>query len=433
MADTDDNIDNIENSEKSIAMLERGYQAILEFIDQMDEISQLQDKIDITANINQIWNVFFNELQNLIKMDGCALFLVDDQNHEFVLKSASPLSISSVCQNEIEHQIECGMFSWIINRRKPALLPALVLKSEKTIIMLPLVTAKHTLGVVLIITAIEESAITQENMKLLAMLAKQCSLVMENSLLYDRLRKDHESLQKAQRQILQAEKLASIGRLTAGASHEILNPLNILSGYIQMLTLQGNPDERTARYLTIMSEQTERISRIVNGLYQFSHAAGSNMDTVQINALLRKVLQLFEHEHKYDNIRNVMNLEENLPTIQGNVDTLSQVFFIMLSNARDAMPKGGELSISSKSVPSENLAEGIGVWIEIQFRDTGHGIPEAEIDRIFDPFFTTKASKNGTGLGLSLSYGIVLNHGGTIHVESQVNKGTIFTIRLPCY
>jgi len=430
MVDTDNKI---ENSEKSIALLEKGYQAILEFIDQMDEISQLQDKIDITANINQIWTVFLHEIQNSINMEGCALFLVDDQSHEFVLKSVSPLSMGSVCQNEIEHQIECGMFSWIINRRKPALLPALVLKSKKTIIMLPLVTAKHTLGVVLIITAIEESAITQENMKLLAMLAKQCSLVMENSLLYDRLRNDHESLQKAQRQILQAEKLASIGRLTAGASHEILNPLNILSGYIQMLMLQDKPDERTARYLTIMSEQTERISRIVNGLYQFSQAAGSNKDTVQINALIRKVFQLFEHEHKYDHIRNVMNLEENLPAIQGNVDTLSQVFFIMLSNARDAMPKGGELSISTKSVPSENSMEGIGSWIEIQFRDTGHGIPEAEIDRIFDPFFTTKASKNGTGLGLTLSYGIIQNHGGTIHVESQVNKGTTFTIRLPCY
>jgi signal transduction histidine kinase len=430
MADTDNKI---ENSEKSIALLEKGYQAILEFIDQMDEISQLQDKIDITSNINQIWTVFLHEIQNSIKSEGCALFLVDDQSHEFVLKSASPQSMGSVCQNEIEHQIECGMFSWIINRRKPALIPALVIKSKKTIIMLPLVTAKHTLGVVLIITAIEESAITQENLKLLAMLAKQCSLVMENSLLYDRLRRDHESLQKAQRQILQAEKLASIGRLTAGASHEILNPLNILSGYIQMLMLQGNPDERTARYLTIMSEQTERISRIVNGLYQFSQAAGSNNDTVQINVLIRKVFLLFEHEHKYDHIHNVMNLEENLPEIQGNVDTLSQVFFIMLSNARDAMPKGGELTISTKSIPSENTEEGISNWVEIQFRDTGHGIPEAEIDRIFDPFFTTKASKNGTGLGLSLSYGIIQNHGGTIHVESQVNKGTTFTIRIPCY
>ncbi len=236
---------------------------------------------------------------------------------------------------------------------------------------------------------------------------------------------------KLSSQILQAEKLASIGRLTAGASHEILNPLNILSGYVQMLNLQGNSDERTARYLTIMSEQIDRISKIVNGLYQFSQAAGSNKDKVQINALVRKVFQLFEHEHKYDHIHNVMNLEENLPLIQGNVDNLSQVLFIMLSNARDAMPNGGELSISTKRVFSENTAEDADNWIEIQFRDTGHGIPEAEIDRIFDPFFTTKAAKNGTGLGLSLSYGIIQNHGGTIRVESQVNKGTTFTIRLP--
>lgn len=430
MGDTDNTI---EDNEDTIAVMEKGYHAILEFIDQIEEISQLQDKIEITASINQIWQVFFHELKNSIKMKGCALFMVDDQSHEFVLKIASPQMMAPDFQNEIEHQIECGMFSWIIRRRKPALLPALAVKKNKTIIMLPLVTAKQTLGVVLIITAIEESAITQENMKLLAMLAKQCSLVMENSLLYDRLKREHEALQKAQHQILQAEKLATIGRLTAGASHEVLNPLNILSGYIQMLNLSGNSDERTARYLAIMSEQVERISKIINGLYQFSQTAGSNKDRVQINALVQKVFQLFEHEHKYDHIHNVMNLEENLPLIQGNADTLSQVLFTLLSNARDAMPKGGELSISTKRILSENTDEGAGDWIEIQFRDTGHGIPEAEIDRIFDPFFTTKASKNGTGLGLSLTYGIIQNHGGTIRVESQVKKGTMFIIRLPCF
>jgi signal transduction histidine kinase len=423
--------DTIETAEISMAHLENGYQATLEFIDQMDEISNLQDKIDITANIHQIWTVFLHEIQNSISMDGCTLFLVDDQSHEFVLKSASPQSLGAACQQEMDHQIECGMFSWIINRRKPALIPARVLKNRKTIIMLPLVTAKHTLGVVFIVTGIEESAITQENMKLLGMLAKQFSLVMENALLYDRLRKEHESLIKAQRQILQAEKLASIGRLTAGASHEILNPLNILSGYIQLLMLQDSPDQRTVRYLTVMSEQVERISRIVNGLYQFSQSSGSSRETVCINVLIRKVFQLFEHEHKYDHIRNEMDLEENLPVIQANADTLSQVFFMMLSNARDAMPDGGILRITTKHLPSESSAEEPG-RIEIRFQDTGHGIPEAEIDRIFDPFFTTKALKNGTGLGLSLSYGIIQNHGGTINVESQVNQGTTFTIRLPC-
>jgi signal transduction histidine kinase len=418
-----------DDSEKNIALIEKGYQAVLEFIDQMEEISQLQDKVDITANINQIWKIFFNEIRNSIKMEACALFMVDEQSHEFVLKSAFPSSMSVVCQSELEHQIECGMFSWIIRRRKPALVPSLALKSNKTIIMLPLVTAKRTLGMVFIVTGIEESAITQENMKLLAMLAKQCSLVMENSLLYDRLKKDHESLQRAQKQVLQAEKLASIGRLTTGASHEILNPLNILSGYIQLLAMKEGIDERTTRYLSIMSEQTERISRIVNGLYQFSQTSGASMDKVHINTLIRKVFQLFEHEHRYDHIHNVLDLQEDLPPIEGNADSLTQVMFTLLSNARDAMPRGGELNISTRKMPSGSSDSG---WVEIICRDTGHGIPEDVIDKIFDPFFTTKTLKNGTGLGLSISYGIIQNHGGTIRVDSKANEGTTVVIRLPC-
>lgn len=422
----------IESGGNDAALMEKGYQGILEFIDQIEEISQLQDKIDITASINQIWQVFFHELQNSIFLEGCSLFLVDDNSHEFVLKNAFPPSMGDIFMSEISHQIECGMFSWIINRRQPALLPALVIKSNKTVIMLPLVTAKQTLGVVLIVTPIEESAITQENMKLLAMLAKQCSLVMENSLLYDRLRREHESLRKAQHQILQAEKLASIGRLTAGASHEILNPLNILSGYVQMLGLYGNPDERSSRYLSVMTEQIDRISRIVNSLYQFSQSIGAHKDLLQINDLIRRTFQLFEHEGRYDHIHNVIDLEENLPMIQGNADTLSQMMFMMLSNARDAMPNGGTVTVSTQKILSENTEEKTGDQVQIQIQDTGHGIPETDIDRIFDPFFTTKISTNGTGLGLSLCYGIIQNHNGNIRVSSRMNHGTTFTVRLPC-
>ncbi len=409
------------------AIFEKG--SILEFIDQIEEISQLQSKIDIRSNIDHIWKVFLNEIKNSIKIDGCALFMVDEESHEFILTNAFPIAIADSCQSEIEHQIECGMFSWILNRQKPALLPSMVFKNNKTIIMLPLVTAKQTLGVVLIITAIEESSFTQENMKLMAILAKQCSLVMENSLLYDRLKKEHEELKKAQNQILQAEKLASIGRLTAGASHEILNPLNIISGYIQMLLMKADLDERKIKYLNVMSEQVERISKIVNGLYQFSRISGSEKENVNINDLIRNVIQLFEHEDRYANITKVLELVDDLPVLKANTNNLKQVFFIMLSNARDAMPKGGELRVSTKFVPAGT--EDSDGWVEIKFQDTGLGIPEEVIDKIFDPFFTTKASKNETGLGLSLSYGVIQDHGGSIRVQSQLNKGTTFTIRLP--
>ena len=145
--------------------------------------------------------LFLNDLQNLIEVEVCALFLVDETTSEFVLKFAVPKDAAKQCRREIDLQIECGIFSWIINRRQPALIPGLAFEKEKSIVMLPLSTVKRTLGVVLILTPIQESFITHEKMKLLTILTKECSLVMDNSLLYARLRRKHLSLEKANREI----------------------------------------------------------------------------------------------------------------------------------------------------------------------------------------------------------------------------------------
>lgn len=419
-------------TEKRVASLEKRYQAVLEFIDKMEDMSRLQDKIDITSNISQIWKIFSGEIQNSIKMDGCALFMVDENTFEFTLKHVSPLTVGPACQQEITLQIECGMFSWIVKRQKPALIPSLVFKNNKTLIMLPLVTIKRTLGVVLIVTAIEESAITQENMKLLAMLAKQCSLVLENVLLYERLRSEHESLQNAKDQILQAEKLSAIGKLTAGASHEILNPLNIISGYIQLLLMAKDMDPREQKYLNVMYAQVDRIANIVNSLYQFSRPSETRKESVQINMLIEKTIRLFDHENRYDRIVRELNLDPDLPLIYGTPDTLSQVFIILFSNARDAMPDGGTLIINTRLIPAGDPASPNLNSIKIRVADTGLGISQKNIAAIFDPFFSTKPHKNRTGLGLSLAYGIIQEHGGTITVDSKEGVGTTFTIILPC-
>ncbi|MBW1702110.1 MAG: hypothetical protein JRJ11_05645 [Deltaproteobacteria bacterium] len=418
-------------SEKRIDLLQKGYQAVLEFTDKMEQLSQFQDKIDIPSNISQIWKVFLDGIRNSIKVEVCGLFLVDENTHEFVLKNVSPEDKGSICRKEIEFQIECGMFSWIINRRQPALIPSFVFKDKKTIIMLPLSTVKRTLGVVLVLAPIEESSITQESLKLLTMLAKQCSLVMENTLLYERLRKEHETLQKAQAQIVQAEKLASIGRLTAGASHEILNPLNIISGHIQLLLMNKDLSSRFSRHLDIMRNQSDRIAKIVKGLLQFSHHSKPRIGEVKINDLIERVLSMFEHEARFHSIEIIKEIDPNLPSIMGDDEKLSQVLFNLLSNARDAMPKGGTLRISAKASANNDQLSGESDFIEIRFQDTGCGISEENIGKIFDPFFTLKEDGNGIGLGLSLSYGIIQEHGGTISVESKVNEGTNFAIYLP--
>jgi len=192
---------NAETESGQTDMLQKGYYAILDFIDQMEQLTQLQNKIDITSNITKIWGVFLEYIPNLIDVETCALFLVDENSHEFVLKKVSPEEDAVVCQKEIDFQIECGTFSWIINRGQPAVVLPMALKEKNTVIILPLCTVKKTLGVIIVATSIEQSSITQENIRLLTMLARQYALVIENVLLYDKLKKEHTALEKANAEI----------------------------------------------------------------------------------------------------------------------------------------------------------------------------------------------------------------------------------------
>ena len=175
--------------------------ALLELIDKIERLGQFQERIDFPSSVNEIWKTFLADVQNLIEIEVCALFLVDENTHEFSLKYVVPEDQEKACRDEIDLQIECGIFSWIINRRQPALIPAMAFDNVKSVVMLPLSTVKRTLGVVLILTPIQESFITHENLKLLTILTRECSLVMENTLLYDGLRKEHLSLEKANKEI----------------------------------------------------------------------------------------------------------------------------------------------------------------------------------------------------------------------------------------
>ena len=165
--------------------------ALIELIEKIERLGQFQDRIDFPSSVNQIWAAFLADVQNLIEIEVCALFLVDESTNEFALKYAEPKNKTKHCRKEIDLQIECGIFSWIINRRQPALIPALSFAKEKSIVMLPLSTVKRTLGAVMILTPIQESLITHENLKLLTVLTKEFSLVLENTRLVERLRKNN--------------------------------------------------------------------------------------------------------------------------------------------------------------------------------------------------------------------------------------------------
>lgn len=197
--------------------------ALLELIEKIERLGQFQDRIDSPSSIREIWHAFLTDVRNLIEIEVCALFLVDESTSEFTLKYAVPTDSAKRCRREVDLQIECGIFSWIINRRQPALIPGLVFDKEKSTVMLPLSTVKRTLGVVLILTPIQESLITQEKMKLLTILTRECSLVMENTLLYERLKREHLSLEKANREIKLLSRTDSLtGCFNRGYLNEVL-------------------------------------------------------------------------------------------------------------------------------------------------------------------------------------------------------------------
>lgn len=425
----DDKKDKIDAQQ--LDMLQRNYQDILEFIDKMEQVGQFQDHIDITSSIDHIWQVLMKHIQNTLVLDACALFLVQDHNREFELECVTPSHKETAFRTELDLQIECGTFSWTINRRQPALIPSLALKNEKTVVMLPLFTSKRTLGMVMILTPIKGSAVTLEKLKLLTLLSKQTSLVLENTLLYERLRLEHESLKKAQTQIVLSAKLASIGRLASGAGHEILNPLQIISGHTQLLMMKAGSDPKIAKYLDMLEKQSERIARIVKGLTQFSNDLQGSLEKVQINDLIEETTALITFDATYKGVVVSKTLAPTLPLITGDKAKLSQALLNHLTNALDVMHEGGTLNIATRVVSKEIRLAGLRDHIEIVFHDTGPGIPTDVVEKIFDPFFTTSAGDNRPGLGLAISYGIVQEHGGTIEVASEIGQGTTFALYLP--
>jgi PAS domain S-box-containing protein len=219
-----------------------------------------------------------------------------------------------------------------------------------------------------------------------------------------------------------SEKMASLGLLAAGVAHEVNTPLTGISSYTQMLLEGAAPEDPTTKVLEKIERQTFRAARIVNGLLNLARPAQVDSGPVDLNAVINDVLALLEHQLRTGSIQVRKELAAVSPTVLGIEYKLQQVFLNLFLNARDAMPKGGWLTIVTQEGTNQATVE---------VADTGSGIPADCLSRIYDPFFTTKDIGKGTGLGLSITYGIVQEHAGTITCDSSVGQGTRFTLTLP--
>ena len=230
-------------------------------------------------------------------------------------------------------------------------------------------------------------------------------------------------LENAQQQLIRSEKLASLGKLSAGVAHEINNPLTGILTFSQLLMEQFPPDSQEHQDLQVIVKETIRCRNIVRGLLEFARQSAPEKQSVDIRQLLQEVLQIVGNQESFQNIRLQVNIQEDLPKIGADKDQLKQVLLNVILNAVEAMAGAGSLQIEAHCDPQSGQ-------MAIHFVDDGPGIDPENINRLFDPFFTTK--EMGTGLGLAVSYGIIKAHRGNIEIESTLGKGTHVTLTLPC-
>jgi signal transduction histidine kinase len=292
-----------------------------------------------------------------------------------------------------------------------------LLEAEATI---PFISKKQLIGMINLGYKFNRDIYSHEDIELLNTLANQTAIAIENARLY-------EDLKRSKSYIRRADRLASLGTLTAGLAHEIRNPLVAIKTLTQLLPERLDDEEFRSQFLKIASGEVDRISSLVNELLDFARPSDPKWELEDVNAILDGMILLISTATKKKLITIIKNYASNLPLVQIDREQIKQVILNILLNAIDATSENGKIMVKTRSF----IKPGGEPYIQIEFTDTGCGIPSEHLEDIFNPFFTTK--NTGSGLGLSISNQIVQDHKGYIDVESQLEKGSSFFINLPVH
>ncbi len=293
------------------------------------------------------------------------------------------------------------------------------IKGIKSSIVHPLFVDDHLVGVINFNRTINEKIFGHMDLRIATIFASQIAQAIQNANLYRRL-------EEKQTQLVQSEKLASIGMLTAGIAHELNNPLNGIMGFAQLLLEDVSLSSRQREDIKTISDESVRCRNIIKNLLQFSRKAQQPVEPVKILPVLVTTMDLFRYEFSSGNIVMEKDVPEDLPAVLGDASQLQQVFINLITNAQHAMDgvTNPLLKIHARAQDGRVI---------LRFIDNGMGIEKKSLGRIFDPFFTTKAVGKGTGLGLSICYGIISQHQGSMRVESETGKGATFIVELPAH
>ncbi len=390
--------------------------------------------LSANLDLNTVLQQTLVQINTLLEAEDASVLLYDSISDDLAFAAVANGNTSAILFGQ-HVSLDAGVVGWVMRNKTSAIVenaPAdprfyseidtLTAVTTRSLLAVPLIAKDRIIGVVEVINKVD-GAFNPHDRELLEALASSAAIAIDNARLYQELIDQIQILQATQVKLIHSEKMGALGRLIASISHEINNPLQSIQGCLTLAKEELESPirpEKIARYLDIAEGEIERIATIVRRVREFYRPSGQGRAPTDIHETLESVLELSgkELQHSYVNVVRIW--DPAVPLVVANHDHLKQVFLNLVINAIDAMPDGGNLSIRTL-LDHENVI--------IEFADTGVGMP-SEIQRhLFEPFFTTKA--HGSGLGLSISYGIIQDHQGQILVQSEVGKGTTFTIILP--
>jgi signal transduction histidine kinase len=293
---------------------------------------------------------------------------------------------------------------------------------HRSLLFVPMVVREGPIGGLFALWWKRRHEFSDEELRLVEGISRQAALALENARLYQGVQLQMAELKRTQAQLIQSTKLAAIGELAANVAHEINNPLTSVLGFASYLAEQVPPGAPTREELDLILEEATRARDIVRDLLNFSRQRDFEPELADINSVLEQTVAMVRRQGSLENLTVEEHYEVGLPPVEVDISRMKQVFLNLINNAVYAMKERGVLTLRTRA------ADGM---VHVDLTDTGGGIAPEHLDKIFDPFFTTKPAVSGTGLGLSVSLGIVQSHGGTIDVESEVGRGSTFTVRLP--
>jgi signal transduction histidine kinase len=368
----------------------------------------------------------------------------------FLLPSAGP-NMPRVLRRNLEPSeadrvistvMDRGLAGWVVGNKKGAIVadtsadPRWFSFTDEesppgSVLAVPLMADGQVLGV-MTLDHPQTNRFQERHLVLITAISHQASTAVEKARLYnelsimadvleERVEERTRELKETQEQLIHAEKLAALGELAAGVAHEVNNPLHVLQAYVDYIASRVPANDPVQEMLDPMRNSLESIAHLTAQLRDFSRPAMGERKPLCINDVLGRVLKLASKELMHSKVTVRESFAPNLQPVLGDTRQLEQVFLNLMLNARDAMPGGGVLSVSTDSDAKD---------VRVRFIDTGLGIPVDDLLRIFEPYFTTKEDR-GTGLGLAICQRIVSQHGGRISVESELGKGAVFTIQLP--